>query len=722
MPPRSYVYAAAVLAVSCFGSSGGRTVEALEAGESPSAPVFGEADSLMLTGRFDESLEALAGILGTMPGERDAALYRLVGLFHSCGREAEGVLFLDSLEAAWGSPLGGWQASLLDLAGDSIGASARTADPYLRTYLGGFIQPPGGLATPSTPAEVLVRLRLAPPGSLTADQMKACADLAGTFPDAAERLAEEMRKRLSIPQEVWDRDMEVLRASGRAEDADLLAVARMGATHCLDEAVAAAVLGSQPGPAGEAALLLISRGSPGWRTSWRVADALAQSGHTSELAGLLSSSTDQCFSAGARMALLRAASRPSDLLGLCDSVGAAAPDSLRARASLFRARALRDLDRDTEAWSAYLDFAGSWPDHPASHESAFLAGRYYDAEQDWPRAAEAFETALASPGEGRYDESCYWRGGFARFAQGDSDAALSLWTAGCSEFESGFWRDEMLYWSARATPAGSAGRTALLREAASGHPWEYYGLLASDILGDEPDWHPSYPSLDPPAEALALVRAGYGRLASEVLRYSAIPDTVSRIAGLSILGEHRRAIELCGALDSRLRYSGSGMLPDSVAILQFPAPYSDLVREVAGDLSTSPELITAIMREESSFDRLATSSVGARGLIQLMPGTAHDVARWYGLPELAGVQLYEPRNSIRYGSIYIDRQWGAFSGELPLILAAYNAGPGNASRWRESLPYTSDHEWFTERITYRETREYVKRVTRSCWIYGRLME
>jgi len=164
------------------------------------------------------------------------------------------------------------------------------------------------------------------------------------------------------------------------------------------------------------------------------------------------------------------------------------------------------------------------------------------------------------------------------------------------------------------------------------------------------------------------------------------------------------------------------MLPDSVAILQFPAPYSDLVSELTGGLSTSPALITAIMREESSFDRMATSSVGARGLIQLMPGTAYDVARWYGLPRLEGEQLYEPGNPIRYGSVYIDRQWDAFSGEIPLVLAAYNAGPGNASRWMESLPYTPDHEWFTERITYRETREYVKRVTRSCWIYGRLME
>lgn len=685
--------------------------------------VFASVDSLALCGRFDASLDGLLAILDSEPGLRAEGLYRLVGLFHSCGREGEGAILLDSLENAWGVVLDGFRISLMDLADDPGAAAAGVSDPYLLSYLYGTYSPAPSIRTPASPAEMLVRLLMAPAGSLTPEQMKVCADLAVTFPDAASRLAEEMHRKLLIPDEVWERDVAALRAAGLGEKADLLEVLRMGATYSLDEARAVAILGSAPRPSGEAALLLAARGSSGIRRSWRLADALASASHTSTLADLISSSTDPVFAAGARMALLRAQSRSTQLLALCDSLGAAsATDSLSERAALFRARALRDLGRSAEAWQAYHRFAADWPGHPAAHESAFLAGRYYDSEQQWEQAAGAFRTSIAADGEGRYDESCYWRGGFALLASGDARGALALWREGCEAFPHGFWRDEMLYWSARANPPGSPDRAALLEQVSSEHPWEYYGLLASAKLRGQPFWSPEYPSIDPPSEAMLLVASGYGRLASDVLRRSALPDTVARIAGLSLLGEHKEAIELCGAFDSRLRYSGAGVVPDSIAIYQFPAPYSDLVVSLTRDLSPRPSVITAVMREESSFDHRARSSAGACGLIQLMPGTARDVARWYGLPSIAGEQLFDPANSIRYGSLYISRQWNSYSGELPLVLAAYNAGPGNASRWRESLSYSpSDQEWFIERITYRETREYVKRVTRSCWVYGRLM-
>lgn len=685
--------------------------------------VFASVDSLALCGRFDASLGGLLAILDSEPGLRAEGLYRLVGLFHSCGREDDGAILLDSLEDDWGVALDGFRISLMDLAGDSESAAAGVSDPYLLSYLNGTYSPIASMRSPASPAEMLVRLLMTPAGSLTPDQMKACADLASTFPGAASRLAEEMRKKLSIPAEVWERDIAVLRAAGLGEDADLLEVLRMGATCSLDEARAEEILGAAPGPSGEAALLLTSRGSSGIRRSWRLADALSSASHISTLAGLVSSSSDPVFAAGARMSLLRAQSRSTQLLALCDSVGAASvPDSLSERAALFRARALRDLDRDAEAWQAYLGFAAAWPGDQAAHESAFLAGRYYDSEQQWELAAVAFQTSIAADGEGRYDESCYWRGGFALLVSGDTGGALELWREGCEAFPYGFWRDEMLYWSARANAPGSSERAALLEQVSSEHPWEYYGLLASARLSGQPGWSPRYPSIDPPPEAMALVASGYGRLASDVLRRSALPDTAARIAGLSLLGEHKEAIELCGALDSRLRYSGAGVVPDSIAVYQFPAPYSDLVCSLSQGLSLSPSVITAVMREESSFDHCARSSVGACGLIQLMPGTAYDVARWYGMPFIEGEQLFDPENSIRYGSLYINRQWNSYSGELPLVLAAYNAGPGNASRWRESLAYSpSDPEWFIERITFRETREYVKRVTRSCWVYGRLM-
>jgi len=77
-----------------------------------------------------------------------------------------------------------------------------------------------------------------------------------------------------------------------------------------------------------------------------------------------------------------------------------------------------------------------------------------------------------------------------------------------------------------------------------------------------------------------------------------------------------------------------------------------------------------------------------------------------------------PERSITFGSLYLDRQFNSFGGVLPAVLAAYNAGPGNASRWMEQFPCEPDDpELFIEQITFSETRGYVKQVMTNAMIY-----
>ncbi|HRW77446.1 MAG TPA: transglycosylase SLT domain-containing protein, partial [Candidatus Sabulitectum sp.] len=107
-------------------------------------------------------------------------------------------------------------------------------------------------------------------------------------------------------------------------------------------------------------------------------------------------------------------------------------------------------------------------------------------------------------------------------------------------------------------------------------------------------------------------------------------------------------------------------------------------------------------------------------LIQLMPATASDVARWNGLPRLTPEEFFIPEHSVLYGSLYINSQARRYQ-HPAVFLAAYNAGPGNASRWIEMHGFDpDDQELYIEQITYRETRLYAKKVQRSAWIYGRI--
>ena len=85
---------------------------------------------------------------------------------------------------------------------------------------------------------------------------------------------------------------------------------------------------------------------------------------------------------------------------------------------------------------------------------------------------------------------------------------------------------------------------------------------------------------------------------------------------------------------------------------------------------------------------------------------------------MSGSDFYAPERSITFGALYLNRQHGSFDGVVPALLAAYNAGPGNASRWMEQFPcQPDDPELFIEQITFSETQGYVKHVMANTWIY-----
>ncbi len=689
------------------------------------------ADSLALRGRFEEARSILLEILDGSRARSEEALYRLLGLYHGCGRELEFVSLVDSLERTSGRRLTGWRVSALDLAGlaDSALASAPPEDVLLRLYLASFdgSRLPAGtvVPAPSDAAGRYVRIMAAGPGELRPDQFKAGAVDARLFPSLLERLSRDLMTTARSGGTWWDAAVDSLEASCGAASVAVLRLARMEASGRIDERFCEWCLDSVPGASGDAARLLLKYEPSSWGSSWRVLDALVAAGLSREAEWMVSRSADSVFRAGARLALLRSSGRDSELLAACASLGGTGPESLAARTALFEARALRALGRASEAWASYSAFSSRYPDHPMAAEAGSLAGRYYDSEQMWAEAAGAYLASLGACGKPGSDETCYWRGGFCLFMSGQARRADSLWAAGCTEWPGGWLEDEMLYWRARyAAACGRTGDAAdLLDSVASAHPWEFYGILGAARMsrGPRTDFPVGWIDLEGPgclSAALELAGSGRARMAVEMLQADLLPDPGARAAALSLLGEHRACILLMTRLDGRLRSSGAGRLPDSLVPYYFPAPYLDLAARASESLLVEPWMLTGIMREESSFDRRVVSGAGARGLIQLMPGTAADVARWHGLPRLEERDFFDPEKSVRYGSLYIDRQYRNFGGEPALFLAAYNAGPGNASRWRDSHSYSpADPEMFIEQITFRETRNYAKLVMRSAWIY-----
>jgi len=143
--------------------------------------------------------------------------------------------------------------------------------------------------------------------------------------------------------------------------------------------------------------------------------------------------------------------------------------------------------------------------------------------------------------------------------------------------------------------------------------------------------------------------------------------------------------------------------------LRFPTPYKKQVLENAQARQLDPSLIYGVMRRESLFDPFARSSVGALGLMQLMPRTARTMASSLGLKRPGRADILQIGNNIRFGVHYLKRVMNRFENNVALAAAAYNAGPLNVKRW---LPKdsTMPADLWVETVPFNETRNYVQAV------------
>lgn len=153
--------------------------------------------------------------------------------------------------------------------------------------------------------------------------------------------------------------------------------------------------------------------------------------------------------------------------------------------------------------------------------------------------------------------------------------------------------------------------------------------------------------------------------------------------------------------------------------LVYPIMYFEDVRKFAGETGNSLPLMLGLIREESYFDPLAQSMVGASGLMQLMPSTASEINSKFSLGMDVSSALFNPYSNIKLGNYYYEFLRKNLEGYDVSSVAAYNGGIGSIQKWKTTLHY-NDTDEFVEQIPYPETRNYVKKVFRSYWNYIRI--
>jgi soluble lytic murein transglycosylase len=420
----------------------------------------------------------------------------------------------------------------------------------------------------------------------------------------------------------------------------------------------------------------------------------------------------------------------------------------RAHAELAAMAVARLAASDGPAAVQLMD--GRWearlPDDLAAWAWAMVAKQ--NAYRLLPEAVDQFERAdrLASSKAAKRatlhaaqwsDDTLAWKARAALRADGGSArwglvlASISAMSA--PEQADPAWR----YWKARALQAqaqpgsvASAGADPITawapaaRELLDGiaSPLSFYGQLALEDLG-RPLVFP-----DRPAPLTAAEREGAGRhpalnrallLIQIGLRNEGVREwnfTVSRMAERELLAAAQLACDQhvwdrCINTSERTR--------SEIDLAQrFPMPFRDEVLRKSSEIGLDPAFVYGLIRQESRFVMDARSSVGASGLMQVMPATAKWTAKKIGIPYTHDL-ITDRDTNLMLGTRYLKLVMDSFDGMHPVATAAYNAGPARSRRWRDG-PLLDAAAW-VEGIPFNETRDYVKKVLSNAASYAAVM-
>ena len=150
--------------------------------------------------------------------------------------------------------------------------------------------------------------------------------------------------------------------------------------------------------------------------------------------------------------------------------------------------------------------------------------------------------------------------------------------------------------------------------------------------------------------------------------------------------------------------------------LRYPAPHIEIMHAYTQPLHLDDAWVYGLVRQESRFITSAKSTVGASGMMQLMPATAHWVAKKLGMKSFNNSVVHQLETNFALGTYYLKHVQGLLNGNAVLATAAYNAGPSRARRWQDTNPM--DAVAYIESIPFNETRDYVKKVMSNSAYYA----
>jgi len=410
---------------------------------------------------------------------------------------------------------------------------------------------------------------------------------------------------------------------------------------------------------------------------------------------------------------------------------------------------LWNQDKDADAIEAYEKVVKDFDKRAGTADKAwFLMGRIHEQSRDYQEAISCFENLVRDFSKSSYYPEAIWRIGWDYYQQGKFKEAGLRFKNGLTKVDDPSDRHQFLYWQAKAAEKSqdSSGAMELYRAIAGDTYYSYYSWLSQQrVEGCSPP--PLQESFPGQGEVITvsyseevyfhLARAkklleyhmkeeAFGEIKILVDEHESDPwywYNLSKLAARAGLG--REAI-LAGfrCQQSLVRQGKSEGYADVLELL-YPLNYWDHIQKYADRYGVDPLVVCALMRQESMFDPMSLSGAHAYGLMQIIPSTARMIAskvKAFGSKNFNVERLYDPETNIAFGTWYLADLLQKFEDNLVYALISYNAGEDALLKWRNQYRTASLDE-FVEMISYKETRNYVKKVIRNyghyVWLYNK---
>ena len=418
------------------------------------------------------------------------------------------------------------------------------------------------------------------------------------------------------------------------------------------------------------------------------------------------------------------------------------PESSAAPAASFRlASILWNRDQDAAALPAFAELSRRYAAEPQAAEALYAIGRIHQQAGRDALAIDAFAELARRYSQSPLAVEARWRIGWIHYLAGDGRHAVAVFSQLAARTQ-GRERAAATDWHARALEREGrpAAARAVYQSLLDEEPSDYYSMWARQRLGAAlldvgspvgaigtrlAPVEPVAAGPAPPADTFHIPRAGELQAAGldELARHELAaaerahrddPDTVRYLVrAYPGVGGYAAAVRLVRQLDAR-----AGLSESERERVLYPLAFWADVRREAESQAVDPLLVLAVMRQESLFDPEARSVANARGLMQLLPATAQRLDSVSPDP-LADGALTRPERNIQLGVRYLRGLLDHFQGDTLKALAAYNAGESAVEKWQRQFAGLEPDE-FVECITFRETRDYVKRVVANVQKYREL--